>query len=217
MRYRDRSHALHGIFGILPDYQTVRDPNLRVAPMRPAQKWELVWRNSVDPFNITSALMGAGLSQIDNQMPKYGEGTLAMGQRLGAAYADFETQNVAGGFFAVVLHQDPRYFRKGPSASILNRALYSVSRLGVTRYDSGKDGFNSSAILGMMTGIAASNAYYPSSSRTGTVMFSRIGTGLISNAMGNLLSEFWPDIQQKFFHRNPSSTAKSIRKGADRT
>jgi hypothetical protein len=52
----------------------------------------------------------------------------------------------------------------------------------------------------MAMGIAASNLYYPVASRNGTVMFSRLWTSMMGGAGGNLMSEFWPDVQQKFFH-----------------
>jgi hypothetical protein len=53
----------------------------------------------------------------------------------------------------------------------------------------------------MSLGIAASNVYYPSASRTGTVMAGRIETSMFGGVMGNLMSEFWPDLQKKFFRK----------------
>ena len=52
-----------------------------------------------------------------------------------------------------------------------------------------------------MMGIAASNLYYPAASRRGSVMMCRISTSLTGGVMGNLMSEFWPDLQKKFFHK----------------
>jgi hypothetical protein len=65
--------------------------------------------------------------------------------------------------------------------------------------DSGKPSFNASGIFGMVLGIAASNAYYPSASVRGEVMAARLSTSLTGGVIGNLMSEFWPDIQKKFF------------------
>ena len=61
--------------------------------------------------------------------------------------------------------------------------------------------FNASGVFGMGLGIAASNLYYPSSSRTGSEMASRIGTSFSGGMMGNLLSEFWPDIRIRVLSR----------------
>lgn len=190
------------IMKLIPDYQTVEDSSQPVARMTARQKWNLAWRESVDPFNIATAFMTAASSQRDNQTPKYGEGWPNYGRRFGAALADFGTQNFfSAGVFANLLHQDPRYFRKGPSSRVLPRIWYSVTRVAVCRSDSGRPVLNASNLLGMSFGIAASNVYYPSASRTGTVMAGRVETSLFGGVTGNLMSEFWPDIQRKFFQK----------------
>ena len=189
------------ILKVIPDYQTVEDSSHPVAPLTAKQKWNLGLRESIDPFNIANAAMTASFSQHDNQTPKYGEGWSNYGKRFGAAAADFGTQNFfSAGVFANLLHQDPRYFRKGPGTGIAPRVWYSVTRLFVCRNDEGRSVFNASNFLGTATGIAASNLYYPSASRTGTVMAGRLETSFFGGLMGNLMSEFWPDLQRKFFH-----------------
>jgi hypothetical protein len=190
------------ILKVIPDYQTVENSHQAIAPMTPGEKWRLAWKEVIDPFNIASAAMGAGFSQAGNETPKYGEGGQALAKRFGAAIGDFGTQNfLAAGVFACMLHQDPRYFRAGPPSGFVSRVGYSLSRIVVTRQDSGADAFNASNILGMAVGIGASNLYYPSASRTGTVMTGRIATSLLGDVVGNLMSEFWPDVQKKFFHK----------------
>ena len=187
---------------VIPDYQTVEDSSVPVAPMTASEKWHLGWKETIDPFNIATAAMTAAFSQRGNQTPKYGEGWPNYGRRFGAAIGDFGTQNLfSAGLFAVLLHQDPRYFRKGPSARIIPRILYSVTRLVICRNDSGHDTLNTSNFLGMGLGIAASNVYYPSASRTGTVMAGRVETSMLGGVTGSLMSEFWPDIQKKFFRK----------------
>jgi len=187
---------------VIPDYQTVEDSSVPVAPMTAREKWHLGWKETIDPFNIATAAATAAFSQRGNQTPKYGEGWPNYGRRFGAAIGDFGTQNLfSAGLFAVLLHQDPRYFRKGPTASIIPRILYSVTRLVICRNDSGRDTLNTSNFLGMGLGIAASNVYYPSASRTGTVMAGRVETSMLGGITGSLMSEFWPDIQKKFFRK----------------
>ena len=190
------------ILKVIPNYQTVDDSSHPVAPLTPAEKWRLGLRETVDPFNIFNAAMTAAFSQRDNQTPRYGEGWANYGKRFGAAIGDFGSQSLlSAGLFATILHEDPRYFRKGPGARVMPRVWYSVTRLFVCRDDGGRRVFNASNFLGISVGIAASNIYYPSASRTGRVMAGRIETSLLGGVSGNLLSEFWPDIQRKFFHK----------------
>jgi hypothetical protein len=182
---------------VIPDYQTVESTKA-FKPLTPAQKWDLALKETVDPFNLATAVMTAAFSQAGNQTPKYGEGGVAYGQRFAAAVADGGTQNFfSAGVLANLLHQDPRYYRMGPQSGILKRAVYSVTRLVVARRDSGKDTFNSSGLGGMALGIAASNLYYPSASVHGYVMAERLTTSLTGGVVGNLMSEFIPDLQQR--------------------
>ena len=184
------------ILGVIPDYQTV---DARVTtPLTVRQKWELAFKESVDPFNIVSAGIGAAFSQQGDQTPKYGEGGQAFGKRYGAALADMTTQNVfSAGVLATLLHQDPRYFRMGAEGGkIPKRIVYSLSRLFIARQDNGKSTFNTSGIGGMILGIGLSNVYYPAASENGEVMLGRITTSLFSGVTGNLMSEFAPDLQK---------------------
>jgi len=187
------------IFGVMPNYQTVDDPSPNIVPLTARQKWTLAGKETVDPFNVFSAGFGAAFSQAGNQTPKYGDGAAAFAKRFGAAYADFATQNFfSTGVLACALHQDPRYFRKGPESGVLQRIGYSVSRIVIVRKDSGTNTFNSSGLFGMMLGIVASNAYYPAASISGSVMVGRLQTSLLGGVIGNLTSEFWPDFQRGF-------------------
>src|SRR5262249_9232425 len=143
-------------------------------------------------------------SQAADSTPKYGRGGTALAERFGAAIGDYSSQAVfSTGVFANIFHQDPRYFRKGPSSRLWVRVGYSLKQIVVTRQDSGSKAFNASNMLGLAAGIGFSNLYYPSASRTGTVMLGRVFTSLTSDVMGNLLSEFWPDVQSKLVHKQP--------------
>ena len=188
------------IMGVIPDFQTVSDPNAAFVPLTAKQKWILAFKENTDPFNIAGAAMAAGFSQRGNQTPKYGEGGAAYGKRVAAALADFGTQNIfSAGLLANVLHQDPRYYRKGPGTNVFKRALYSASRIAIARQDTGAAAFNASGIGGTLMGIAASNLYYPAPSRCAEVMLGRLMSSFSGGVMGNLMSEFWPDLQKKFF------------------
>ena len=188
------------ILGVVPNYQTVDDATVAAPPLTPKQKWQFFVQETRDPFNIAAEALSAGLSQADNQTPKYGEGGAGYAQRFGAALGDFTSQNLfSDALLACLFHQDPRYFRKGPQSRFLPRVAYSLSRIAVARQDSGRQAFDASGVFGMMLGIGASNLYYPAVSRRGAVMATRLGTSLAGWGLGNVAAEFWPDIHRKFF------------------
>ncbi len=192
------------ILGVIPNFLTVEDPRLAVAPLTVKEKFALFAKETFDPFIVASSAAGAALSQIDNDNPKYGHGAGPYAERFGAAVADVTTQNFfSDAVLASLLHEDPRYFRRGPEFRVWYRVGYALSRVAITRTDAGKQQFNYSGMLGMGMGIALSNVYYPDSSVNGEEVATRFGTSLIANALSNLLPEFWPDVHQKFFHRKP--------------
>jgi hypothetical protein len=190
------------ILGVIPNFQTVEDPTKSVPPLTVKEKFELFFRESVDPFTITSAAAGAALSQAHNDDPKYGQGSGPYAQRFGAAVADVTTQNFfQDAVLSSMLHEDPRYFRRGPEFGFWYRLGYSLSRVVVGRTDQGKTTFNFANIGGMAMGIALSNTYYPDRSVSGGEVAYRFGTSMAASALSNVLPEFWPDIKQKVFHR----------------
>jgi hypothetical protein len=192
------------MFGVIPNYLAVEDPQQKVVPLTVKQKFALFAKETVDPYTVAASAAGAALSQINNDDPKYGHGAGPYAQRFGAAMGDVTTQNFfQDAVLASLLHEDPRYFRRGPEYSVWSRVGYALSRVVVTRTDKGTNRFNFSGIGGMSLGIALSNAYYPDSSVNGEEVGSRFGTSLAASALGNLLPEFWPDVHERFFHRKP--------------
>ena len=186
------------ILGIIPNFQTVNDPNVPYKPLRVREKWWLAVKETVDPYTFGSAAAGALLSQWHDRAPKYGYGAGPYFERFGAAQADITTQNFfSDAILASLLHEDPRYFRMGPQRKVIIRAIYALSRVAIIRKDSGKDGFSYSGIGGTVLGITLSNAYYPASSVNGAEMESRLLTSFTAGALGNLLPEFWPDVKAK--------------------
>lgn len=188
------------IFGVLPNFGTV-DSAPAIPPLTARQKFILFARQTYDPVAIAGAAAGAGLSQAQNGDPKYGAGPEAYAKRFGAAMLDSTSQTFFQGvLLAGLLHEDPRYFRRGSGHSFPNRVGYALSRVLITRTDAGKDRFNYSGIIGMSMGIGLSNAYYPPASVNGTETASRFASSLTAAALYNLLPEFWPDIRKKLLH-----------------
>ena len=98
--------------------------------------------------------------------------------------------------FPSMLHQDPRYFQLG-HGSILHRTLYSVSRMVITRNDSGSHGFNYSEIVGNAVAAGISNTYHPQEDRTISNTVSVWATDIMWDAASNVAKEFWPDIRRQ--------------------
>jgi hypothetical protein len=105
------------------------------------------------------------------------------------------------GVFPVLLHEDPRYFRRATGPK-LTRVGYALTRVLVTHKDSGGTRFNYSEWIGNASAVVISNSYYPDNRNVlGNVekLLEQVGT----DAGSQVLKEFWPDIKRKLFTRNP--------------
>ena len=91
--------------------------------------------------------------------------------------------------------QGPRYYAS-TSDSFIGRASYAVSRILVTRDDSGKSRLNTRYFLGMLTTVAIHTAYRPYRMRSTSDTFNNFGSTIGGNAGMNVVHEFGPGIRQ---------------------
>jgi hypothetical protein len=186
------------VMGVLPNYRTASAAEEGNA-ITAKRKLYIATRDSFDYPLVGISAVFAGFSQLSNQNPSFGQGMKGYGHRLVTGYADLAMGNMfAEGMFPALLHEDPRYFRRG-SGSTGHRVVYALTRVMVTDTDSGKKRFNYSEWLGNASAVAISNTYYPDS-RTfhdnATKLLTQVGT----DAFSQVLKEFWPDIKKKFSH-----------------
>ncbi len=103
---------------------------------------------------------GAGLYQLEDSHPSFGEGLKGYGKRFAAAYADQAIGNfMTEGVWPSLLRDDPRYFRRGTGSKV-SRAWYAATRILVTRRDDGNWGFNYPKIIGSAMTVGISNEQY---------------------------------------------------------
>jgi hypothetical protein len=187
------------ILGIFTNHRTA-DESAALKPLTPRGKLAIAWEDTADQAIFLQSAFLAGIGQATNSNPSFGQGTEGYAKRFGAAYADFSVQNfMTEGLFPVMLHQDPRYFRRSKGSGS-SRLAYAVSRLFITRADSGKHQFNYSEVVGGATSLAISNAYHPDGRNLGDNM-QRYSLQLGFDAASNVLKEFWPDLKRKLPRR----------------
>ena len=90
----------------------------------------------------------AGISQAENSEPGYGQGAAGYGKRFGAAFADGSIENfMTSAVFPSLLRQDPRFFQSG-KGGFWHRTGYAMTRVIITRGDSGHSQANFSEVIG---------------------------------------------------------------------
>lgn len=193
------------ILGVIPNFRAV-SVDMQLPPQSPKEKFVGFAQDSFDysAFVWIGAL--AGISQIKNSTPEFGQGTAGFGRYYWHAFADQTNENLWVGFLLpVAARQDPRYYTLGKETvnghnSLFKRTGYAVSRLLVTRSDSGRDTFNISEVGGAGAAAAISNLYYPGPEKTWTKTYQRWGLNLGLDGITDVFREFWPDINHAIFH-----------------
>jgi hypothetical protein len=189
----------HRMFGVLPNFKTVNNPDQPITAIGAKEKFGLVL-HYFDPFSFAIAGVQAGIEQETNAKKAYGQGMLGYAKRYGADFTDAGTNELfVVGVYPSLFHEDPRYFRLG-HGSAFHRIGYAVSRILIARTDSGSHRFNTSEFLGNFTSGAISQTYYPRDERGFGGVATRATVQIAYDAMFNVLKEFYPDIRNKL-HR----------------
>ncbi len=194
------------LFFTLPNFLTLENAG-KVPPLTAGEKFKVTARDTFDPVELVWYGALAGIAQAEDDEPKYGQGAEGYAQRYGVRFADGTIENfMTKAIFPSLLHQDPRYFQLG-KGGFWHRTGYAVSRIFVTRTDSGHSQFNYSEIFGSATAAAISTySYHLESERNLTSTAGVWGTQVAWDTLSYVVKEFWPDIHRKL---RPRKTAQA--------
>jgi hypothetical protein len=158
---------------------------------------------------VALAAIFGGEAQLTNANRAFGQGGAGYGRYFGASYGDFVIGDyMSEAVFPALLHQDPRYFRRGMGSG-WSRLGYAMGQIFWTHRDSGGTQFNYSEIVGNSAAVAISNAYYVNNRTAGDAV-SKLGTQIGVDMAANILKEFWPDLHRKF-HRKQRQEGNAIK------
>lgn len=199
------------LFYTLPNFLTLKNGG-KLPPLTAKQKFKVVALGTFDPVEYPWWGLLSAISQASDGEPAYGQGWAAYGKRYATTAADSTIENfMVGAVFPSVLHQDPRFYQSG-EGGFGHRTGYAVSRILVTRTDSGHSQFNYSEIFGAAFAAAISSySYHPRSTvvgpasdrqfigsdRTLANAGSTWATQVGEDTVTYLIKEFWPDIKHK--------------------
>lgn len=189
------------LFYTLPNFLTMENAG-QLPPLTPGQKLKVVARGSFDYVEYPWYAALAGISQAENSEPGYGQGASGYAKRYGAAFADGTIENfMTGAVFPIILREDPRFYQLG-KGRFWHRTGYAISRIFVTRTDSGREQFNYSEFIG--SGLAAgisTYSYHPKDERTLANTASVWGTQVGYDTLSIVVKEFWPDVRRWISHK----------------
>ena len=210
------------LFYALPNFLSLEN-GAHVPPLSTKQKFAVVARGQFDKVQFAWYGLISGIGQAENSEPGFGQGWEGFGKRYGANFADGGIENfMVQAILPSILHQDPRFFQSG-EGGFFHRSAYAVSRIFVTRTDSGHGQFNYSEIFGSaLAASIATYSYHPKSEyvrtntnphyfipsdRTLTNTAEVWGTQVGYDTITIVVKEFWPDIHRKLSRKHKSEAA----------
>jgi hypothetical protein len=193
------------LFGIIPNYRTA-PTLLNYEPLTTGEKFKIASEDAFDRGTVGLAALFGGEGQLTNSNRSFGQGGAGFGRYFGAAYGDLVIGDyMTEAVFPTLLHQDPRYFRRG-TGSKWSRLSYAMGQIFWTHRDSGGTQFNYSELIGNSAAVAISTAYYRDN-RTAADAVSKLSIQLGVDMGANILKEFWPDVERKFRHKHQESSS----------
>jgi hypothetical protein len=182
------------ILGVLPNYRTAEMPTV-YTPIPVRYKMEIAVKDSFDYPLMGVAAIYASFYQLYNSHPQFGQGLEGYAKRLGTSYTDQIVGNMlAEGVLPSLFHEDPRYFRMNEGKPS-KRLLYAISRIVITRTDSGGKSFNFAEVMGNGIAAGVGLSYYSDDRHIGDYL-ENWGTQLCTDALSQVLKEFWPDVKR---------------------
>ena len=168
-------------------------------PLTAREKFRVFEKYTYSPRTFANASINSVMDDVKHSNREYETGPCGVAQRYGIELATSETSVFFERFLIpVLLKQDPRYFRD-PRLPFAKRVLYSMSRVLITRSDSGHQTFNASKIGGGLISQAIGDLYVPGRSQGLHPLADRLTFNLARDAGTNLVHEFWPEIRRKIF------------------
>jgi hypothetical protein len=187
------------ILWIIPNYRAV-SVDAQLPPLSVKDKFWLATQDSFDYSNFIFVGLLAGVAQAGNSEPQFHQGAAGYGRYYWHIFVDTTVGNyMTEAIGPTLTKEDPRYFTLG-KGGLFKRTGYAVSRLFITRTDSGHETFNLSEIVGNGAAAGIGNAYYPHNQNQWVKTYQRWGTQIALDGAGNILKEFWPEINHAIFH-----------------
>ncbi|MGI8746163.1 MAG: hypothetical protein ACR2NN_27000 [Bryobacteraceae bacterium] len=166
----------------------------------PRKNWHNYLRTTFGPFALLTTGVGAGVEQLNNSAPEWGQGVQGYGIRYGDVFGRLLVQNTIQYGAATVLREDPNYYRCECSG-LFKRTGHALISTFTARRPSGKRTLAISAIVGAYGGGMISTFWYPH-------RYTPLGDGVrianygFASTFGiNVATEFWPEVRRKIFKK----------------
>lgn len=167
------------------------------SPLSVKQKGYLAVRDMVDPFNVLTILGNSAFTIGLDAHTGYGPGMRGFGRNVGVTALQESTGEFIGTFLVCSLfHEDPHYHRM-VDARPLRRVVHAIGRTFLAQHDDGTLMPNYENLITYPASAEISNLYVPGVHGDAASTIQRILTGLATDPVSNLITEFLPDLAKR--------------------
>jgi hypothetical protein len=173
-------------------------------PLTRKERLKVYAKDLLSPFHFLMAGASAGITQLQNVPPEWGQGAEGYGRRFANYYAYATTSSMLQMAGEDIMHEDNLYYGSGEHG-VWRRVKYAVKSSVLARSDDGTQHLSVSQIGSTAGAAFISRLWQPRSNNSagdGAVSF---GISMATNAGVNVIREFLPDITRHVFRRSESS------------
>ena len=157
-------------------------------------------KSAYGPLAIVGTAAYAAVLQEATAPTEWGQGGGAYGRRVASTLAWSGIHSTLAFGLDSTLHQDPRYFRSRDTG-FWQRSAHVLRGTILTRTDAGRETFSTWRFGSAYGAAYVSNQWYPDRVNTVRLAFIQGSVTLGFDLLGNVGSEFWPDIKRKVLRR----------------
>jgi hypothetical protein len=195
----DSGQQTKRILWIIPNFRSV-SANTYLPPQSFKEKFWLATQDSFDYSSFIYAGIFAGAAMSGKSQPSFAQGAAGYGDYFAHTFADDTVENyMVEAVMPALTKEDPRYYTLG-TGGFFKRSGYALSRLLITRTDSGKKTLNLSEIVGAGAAAGIGNTYYPTNTNQFVQTYQRWISQVVQDGASNMIKEFWPDVRKALFH-----------------
>jgi hypothetical protein len=158
------------------------------------------------PLSLAGSAAYAGVLQELDAPEEWGQGAGAYGKRFVSTVGCSAIHAALAFGLDSTLHQDPRYFRSR-SKGFWRRTAHAFRGTILTRTDSGGETLSTWRLGSDYGAEFLSNLWYPNRLDTVRLGFLQGSLRMGFDCVGNLGTEFWPDLKRKILRRQPLKQA----------
>jgi hypothetical protein len=198
----------HRILGFMPNFRSVSAGAVVHKP-----GWKYNFEISTKQAFDWSSFLFLGLTTITaegiNEHPVLGKGVDGFWAYGWRGFLDkTDGTYMQGWFLPSLLHEDTRYYPLGAGHPIIVRALYVISRQGVTRTYGGRQTPNIAGLGGKVLTQIISRTYYPTGATSFGVLAEKFGYAAMRDVAFTSVREFYPDIAAHYIRKHREKQAR---------